>query len=87
MPVLMFQQCSFQDIHPIMTSQDYSLTRKQLALYDVAPDIEDYWPQRLLHIPTMTSYEKESGDIYCQTQRPDYNILSYTWGRWEDINH
>lgn len=54
--------------------------------YDIAPDISDYWPRRLLHIPTMTSHERAEGDWYGETQRPDYSILSYTWGRWEDRN-
>lgn len=54
--------------------------------YDIAPDISDYWPRRLLHIPTMTSHERAEGDWYGGTQRPDYSILSYTWGRWEDRN-
>lgn len=41
------------------------------------------WPRRLLHIPTMTSVERQSGDVYRGVTRPSYNILSYTWGRWE----
>lgn len=44
------------------------------------------WPRRLLHIPTMTSVERKAGDIYEGVKRPKYNILSYTWGRWEDRN-
>lgn len=44
------------------------------------------WPRRLLHIPTMTSVERSSGDIYRGVKRPKYNILSYTWGRWEVRN-
>ncbi|KAI3391116.1 hypothetical protein diail_7939 [Diaporthe ilicicola] len=44
------------------------------------------WPRRLLHIPTMTSVERSSGDIYKGVKRPKYNILSYTWGRWEARN-
>lgn len=41
------------------------------------------WPRRLLHIPTMASVERKPGDIYEGAKRPKYNILSYTWGRWE----
>jgi hypothetical protein len=40
-------------------------------------------PRRLLHVPTMTSVELPlPGD-----QKPIYNILSYTWGRWRSIEY
>ncbi|KAJ5918612.1 hypothetical protein N7466_010604 [Penicillium verhagenii] len=45
-------------------------------------DIE-LWPRRLLHVPTMTSYEWEDGNKYGGDTEPKFNILSYTWGRWE----
>ena len=45
-------------------------------------DAEDYWPRRLLHIPTMTSHERSGDGKYGDCQYPKYNILSYTWGRW-----
>ena len=41
------------------------------------------WPLRLLHVPTMTSLERQEGNIYGNSVEPDYNILSYTWGRWQ----
>jgi len=47
-------------------------------------DLEDSWPQRLLHIPTMTSQPWQPGNTYGETKTPKYNVLSYTWGRWED---
>lgn len=34
----------------------------------------------------MSSVERKAGDIYEGVKRPKYNILSYTWGRWEDRN-
>lgn len=40
------------------------------------------WPRRLLHVPTMTSFEWAPGNYYGSTQEPDYNATSYTWGRW-----
>ena len=40
------------------------------------------WPRRLLHVPTMTSYECQPGNIYGQHHEPQYNAISYTWGRW-----
>lgn len=45
--------------------------------------VEDYWPRRLLHIPTMTSYQRGENNTYNHCERPRYSILSYTWGRWE----
>ena len=40
------------------------------------------WPRRLLHIPTMTSLERQEGNIYGGYKEPQYSTLSYTWGRW-----
>jgi hypothetical protein len=43
------------------------------------------WPQRLLHVPTMTSLVREWDDdhaVYGGKTDPEYNILTYTWGRW-----
>ena len=41
------------------------------------------WPQRLLHVPTMTSYEWEAGHSYGVHMKPKYNAISYTWGRYQ----
>lgn len=41
------------------------------------------WPQRLLHVPSMTSYEWQDGHRYGTHVRPRYNAISYTWGRYE----
>ncbi|KUI70491.1 hypothetical protein VM1G_06398 [Cytospora mali] len=46
-------------------------------------EVADYWPRRLLHIPTMTSHERSGKSTYRGSDRPRYSILSYTWGRWE----
>lgn len=40
------------------------------------------WPRRLLHVPTMTSYEWQPGNVYGPATSPLYNAISYTWGRW-----
>jgi hypothetical protein len=42
-----------------------------------------YWPRRLLHVPTMTSYEWTTGACYGGIPNPLYNAISYTWGRWK----
>jgi len=31
----------------------------------------------------MTSYEWEPGNIYGGYREPEYNIVSYTWGRYQ----
>jgi hypothetical protein len=41
------------------------------------------WPRRLLHVASMTSHERQDGNIYGSSKEPDYNVLSYTWGRWQ----
>ncbi|MCJ1387457.1 hypothetical protein MMC18_000300 [Xylographa bjoerkii] len=43
----------------------------------------DGWPQRLLHVPTMTSYEWQDGHRYGAHVMPAYSAISYTWGRYE----
>lgn len=40
------------------------------------------WPRRLLHVPTLTSYAWQPGNIYGGTVNPVYNAITYTWGRW-----
>jgi hypothetical protein len=44
------------------------------------------WPQRLLHVPSMTSYEWTPGHIYGGHVAPKYIAISYTWGRY-NIDH
>jgi hypothetical protein len=51
-------------------------------------DIEDYWPRRLLRVSEWTSYKRrEATDresvLYGRAKNPEYNILSYTWGRFQ----
>lgn len=40
------------------------------------------WPRRLLHVPTLTSYAWQPGNVYNGIPSPRYNAISYTWGRW-----
>lgn len=42
----------------------------------------DGWPRRLLHVPTMTSYEWQPGNIYGAATAPRFAAITYTWGRW-----
>ena len=41
------------------------------------------WPQRLLHVGSMTSFEWRPGNIYGGFIEPKYNAISYTWGRYD----
>ncbi|KAI5920637.1 hypothetical protein F4810DRAFT_407054 [Camillea tinctor] len=43
-----------------------------------------FWPHRLLHVKTMTSYVKQGDNTYNGINAPSYNVLSYTWGRFMD---
>ncbi|KAJ4391873.1 hypothetical protein N0V93_005493 [Gnomoniopsis smithogilvyi] len=53
------------------------------------------WPDRLLHVPSMTSYKCEiiegphggTSARYGEWLQPRYYALSYTWGRWELDEH
>ncbi|KAH6997398.1 hypothetical protein EDB80DRAFT_727763 [Ilyonectria destructans] len=45
------------------------------------------WPRRLLHIPTMVSYEWQPGSRYGSYVEPSYNAITYTWGRWKLSGH
>ncbi|KAF2122747.1 hypothetical protein BDV96DRAFT_639314 [Lophiotrema nucula] len=40
------------------------------------------WPRRLLHVPTLTSYEWQPGNTYNGMRSPTYNVITYTWGRY-----
>lgn len=42
------------------------------------------WPNRLLDVRTMTSYPRTGKAVYNGITEPAYNIISYTWGRYED---
>lgn len=50
--------------------------------------LEDLWPQRLLDTSTspMRSVKRLEGNTYDGVLKPKYNILSYTWGRYEVSN-
>ena len=41
------------------------------------------WPRRLLYVPEMQSYPRQEGDKYREDNQPRYNIITYTWGRWQ----
>lgn len=45
----------------------------------------DSWPRRLLHVgdDQLISRKRSGLSTYGKAVDPQYNILSYTWGRWE----
>jgi hypothetical protein len=47
--------------------------------------VQGGWPRRLMHVgpSCMTSFERQPGNIYNNHKEPRYNILTYTWGRFE----
>ena len=52
------------------------------ALRDPLRNTAD-WPRRLLNVPSMTSKSRLlHSTMYDDVQSPNYNILSYTWGRY-----
>ncbi|KAF2122744.1 heterokaryon incompatibility protein-domain-containing protein [Lophiotrema nucula] len=46
--------------------------------------LPDIWPKRLLHTQSMTSVERHGLNTYRGIKAPDYNAISYTWGRYFD---
>lgn len=40
------------------------------------------WPRRLLYVPNLTSYPWQPGNSYNGVLEPEYNAITYTWGRW-----
>lgn len=56
---------------------------------DILYGMPVFWPTRLLHVDSMTSYESrfnpgpDAFTQYGEYGNPSYSALSYTWGRWE----
>ena len=69
------------DVHDYESSPEHSENSNQHGF--ALPDAIGSWPQRLLHVPTMTSHEWTSGNIYGDHVAPRYNAISYTWGRFD----
>ncbi|KAJ9616903.1 hypothetical protein H2200_000623 [Cladophialophora chaetospira] len=41
------------------------------------------WPRWLLHVDSLTSYKWQPGNVYSGIAEPQYNAISYTWGRFQ----
>lgn len=66
--------------------EDDRCLRHSASRDDLKPswtNLEGSWPQRLLHVATMTSVEWTPGNIYASRVAPKYNAVSYTWGRYD----
>lgn len=48
----------------------------------VTDDALKRWPRRLLHVPSLVSYEWRPRNRYGKHISPKYNAITYTWGRW-----
>ncbi|KIW66428.1 hypothetical protein PV04_05763 [Phialophora macrospora] len=71
---------------PVRTDHDTAAHGRRTDLQDDRdhPDFDEQsrWPRRLLHVPTMTSYQWRPDNSYNGVKAPEYAIVSYTWGRW-----
>ncbi|KAF2122734.1 hypothetical protein BDV96DRAFT_639303 [Lophiotrema nucula] len=65
-------------------SKFYDRPRYEPLRQSDEPTIDDIgeWPRRLLYVPSMTSYEWQTGNRYGRYSNPRYNAISYTWGRF-----
>lgn len=61
------------------TAREHSTNWQVMPVNGVVP----VWPRRLLDTDTMTSFERQEGNIYGGVNEPRYSTLSYTWGRFE----
>ncbi|KAK8016926.1 hypothetical protein PG993_015115 [Apiospora rasikravindrae] len=68
-----------------ITSSNHSRYARRDRNISLWKDVKPEWPRRLLHIPSMSSVERQDGDKYGPDNiiQPEYSILTYTWGRWE----
>ncbi|KAL8712187.1 MAG: hypothetical protein Q9220_003621 [cf. Caloplaca sp. 1 TL-2023] len=58
-------------------------TNHDRIVFSLRQQILSEWPRRLLYVPDMYSFERQPGNVYGDVAEPRYNILSYTWGRWQ----
>lgn len=79
---------------PFIWESSDSSSDSSLESYHSPPDeykpedflsmVKKAWPRRLLDTVTMTSFERQEGNLYGSFREPLYSVLSYTWGRFED---
>jgi len=63
---------------------DLQVSTRSFNWRDVKPGS---WPRRLVHIgKTLTSLERQEGNVYGIDKEPKYGILTYTWGRFPGTN-
>jgi hypothetical protein len=65
------------------TNLDLSIDRNKDIVARFGPKPASGWPERLLHIPTMSSVERYGAYMYGEHSEPHYVVLSYTWGRYK----
>lgn len=81
-------QEGFEEVIPVVRPESGCHGKSDDPLLSVTYAAEneraEMWPNRLLYVPEMRSYERQEGNRYKYVTQPCYNILSYTWGRWQD---
>lgn len=72
------------------SSEDGEISMEhQRPSHDTSPQhtVLGRWPRRLLHVDIerdiLTSCEWQPGNFYGGRKEPKYNVLSYTWGRFQ----
>lgn len=70
------------DVSEASVDIDSQVFGRNTDQYDDEDEIGS-WPRRLLHVPSMTSFEWAPGNNYGDCVAPRYNAISYTWGRYD----
>jgi hypothetical protein len=75
---------SWEGVYEALTSTDVSvqtvIQERRGLLYN--PELTGVWPERLLHVDTMTSIRRAARQKYLGIRRPPFTVLSYKWGLW-----
>ena len=72
------------DVFEALTASDVSIPSviqgRQELMKQAA--LEGEWPERLLHVPSMTSIKRSHFNHYGSVTQPRFTVLSYKWGLW-----
>lgn len=79
LPSVVYRPLTVSYIPPIVTRPWGLCNRKYRGQRETTPNA---WPQRLLHVQSMTSVGCYEGGSYGGRARPSYNALSYSWGQY-----
>ncbi|KAI1090519.1 hypothetical protein F5B19DRAFT_503970 [Rostrohypoxylon terebratum] len=68
----------------LLVSNPWSGVEPVREVREAHVSVSSIWPDRLLHVPTMRSHRNNGQNVYGNVLEPRYNILSYTWGYYQD---